>query len=202
MRPWRASLQVGTALSLSASGRNAVVCTAASRRVLAYSITPPHNAKGLKAGSAGHLRASRTRDPRSTLYIIWGAHHGPPPPPAYVDDGSHSKPFVIITLLVLVVITIGCIGGICYMCCDGGAQGQGERRRSSAKPAALPSQKSARQIMRENREGRGAQVYGKLGNLAVQQTTPAKPALTMKSPMKLKDYKASLQGGGQAATMH
>ncbi len=155
-----------------------------------------------KAGSAGHLRASRTRDPRSTLYIIWGAHHGPPPPPAYVDDGSHSKPFVIIALLVLVVITIGCIGGICYMCCDGGAQGQGERRRSSAKPAALPSQKSARQIMRENREGRGAQVYGKLGSLAVQQTTPAKPALTMKSPMKLKDYKASLQGGGQAATMH
>ena len=56
--------------------------------------------------------------------------------------------------------------------------------------------------MRENREGRGAQVYGKLGNLAVQQTTPAKPALTMKSPMKLKDYKASLQGGGQATTMH
>ena len=105
-------------------------------------------------------------------------------------------------LLVLVVITIGCIGGICYMCCDGGAQGQGERRRSSAKPAALPSQKSARQIMRENREGRGAQVFGKLGSLAVQQTTPAKPALTMKSPMKLKDYKASLQGGGQAATMH
>ena len=156
-----------------------------------------------KAGSAGHLRASRTRDPRSTLYIIWGAHHGPPPPPAYVE-GEHSKPFVIIALLVLVVITIGCIGGICYMCCDGGAQGQGERRRSSAKPAALPSQKSARQIMRESREGRGAQVYGKLGNLAVQQTTPAKPALTMKSPMKLKDYKASLQGGGaaQAATMH